>query len=72
MTNVLKAIGSIMPSPSMPKAPKSGGMAAMPDPGSAAAKIAAREKVEEKRKRGRQGTIYTGQSYSNQSLGGTQ
>jgi hypothetical protein len=44
---------------------------AMPDPAAPAARLAARKKVEEKRERGRAGTIYTGGSYSNQNLGGT-
>lgn len=72
MGSVMKAIGSIF----APKTPKMSGAAAMapamPDPESPALKLAARKKVEERRAKGREGTIYTGGSYSNQNLGGTQ
>lgn len=74
MGKVMKAIGSFF-SPQMPKMPKGAevGMR-MPDPQAPAARLAARTKMEEERKRGREGTIYTrggSGSYSNQSLGGT-
>lgn len=77
MSGVMKAIGSIMPKPQMPKA-ATAAMPRMPDPAAPAARLAAREKIEERQKKGRAGTIYSNRSapaasdsYSNQSLGGT-
>jgi len=70
MGSVMKAIGGMF-APKMPKAEKPAPAPAMPDPAAPAARLAARKKVEEKRERGRAGTIYTGGSYSNQNLGGT-
>lgn len=66
----MKSITSIFSAPKMPeiKAPS------MPDPGSAANKLAARRKIEGRRKEGRAGTIYTqgsGNAYSGANLGGT-
>lgn len=44
----------------------------MPDPGSATAKIAATKKVQERKKSGREGTIFTGGgAYTGANLGGT-
>lgn len=73
MGNVMKAIGSVF-APKMPKVPKAAATAipAMPDPAAPALRLAARQKEEERRKKGREGTIYTGGSYANQNLGGTQ
>lgn len=74
MGNIMKSIGSIF----MPKVPKVNVPTppAMPDPEAPGLKIAARKQVEERRKRGRAGTIYTGtgapNTYTNQNLGGTQ
>jgi hypothetical protein len=70
----MKAIGSIMPKPQMPKAAPAAAMPRMPDPAAPAARLAARKEIEKKRERGREGTIYSrgGTSYSNQSLGGAQ
>ena len=70
MGNIMKSIGQIF-SPKIPSA-KLPALPAMPDPEAPALKIAARKKVEEKRTRGREGTIYSGGSYSNQNLAGTQ
>ena len=70
MGNIMKSIGSIF-APKMPKMPKAEMPMAMPDPAAPAAKLMARKKIEERQQRGRSGTIYTGGSYSNQSLGGT-
>lgn len=53
---------------------KAPSVSAMPDPGSAAAKIAAMKKVGAKAKSGRDGTIYSGDgsgSYTGSNLGGT-
>lgn len=71
MGNVMKAIGSIF-SPQKMKMPEMKPPAAMPDPASPAARMVARDKIEKRRARGREGTIYTGGTYSNQNLGGTQ
>lgn len=69
MANVMKSIGQmISPTAKTAKLPT---LPAMPDPEAPALKLAARKKVEERRARGREGTIYSGGSYSNQSLGGT-
>jgi hypothetical protein len=76
MSSVMKAITSIMPQPKMPKVAPAAAMPRMPDPAAPAARLAAREKIEADRKKGREGTIYTrgggSGSYSNQSLGGAQ
>lgn len=74
MSNIMKAVGSLF-APKMPKiAPVAGAVTQMPDPESPAALLAARQKMEQRRTRGREGTIYTGTTptYSNQNLGGTQ
>jgi hypothetical protein len=68
----MKAIGSIMPKPKMPSTSPVPAPAAMPDPGDPGLKMAARKKIEERRAKGREGTIYTNPNYSNQNLGGTQ
>ena len=71
MSSVTKAIGSIfspkIPQITLPKTP------ALPDPDAFAAKKAARDKVEEQKKKrvGRDSTIYTGKSYSGSNLAGT-
>ncbi len=70
MGKIIKAVTGIFAAPKMPeiKTPT------MPDPGSAVAKVAARRKVEGRRKEGRAGTIYTSNSsgaYGSQNLGGT-
>jgi hypothetical protein len=65
------AIGNLFGGGGGAKAPS---VSAMPDPGSAAAKIAAMKKVGAKAKSGRDGTIYSGDgsgSYSGSNLGGT-
>lgn len=71
MGNVIKAIGSIF-SPKQMKMPDIKPPPVMPDPAAPAARMAARDKIEKRRARGREGTIYTGGTYSNQNLGGTQ
>lgn len=69
MSKVFKAIGGIFSS-KMPKID----VPSMPDPESAAAKLASRRKVESRRKEGREGTIYTrgGGAYTGSNLAGTQ
>ncbi len=68
MSKAIKAIGSIF----KPKIPEVA-VSKMPDPNSFASKVAARDKVRERRKKrgGRESTIYSGQSYSGSNLGGT-
>ena len=68
MSRAMKAIGSIF----KPKIPEVATQR-MPDHGSFAAKLAAREKLRgrAKKRRGRDSTIYTGQTYSGSNLGGT-
>jgi len=51
----------------MPKLPQ----VFMPDPGSAASKLAARRKLESRRGSGRESTIMSGNAYSGLNLGGT-
>ena len=69
MSSVFKAIGGIFSS-KMPKVK----VPSMPDPESPAVKLAARRKVESRRKEGREGTIYTrsGGAYTGSNLAGTQ
>lgn len=63
-----KIMSAILP---MPKAVKPAGAAApMPDPEDPARKQAIREKMKERGKRGREGTIYSG-AYGGSNLGGT-
>lgn len=61
------AIGGLFSTPKLPKA------LAMPDPGSTTSKIAAQKKLDEKRKGGRDSTIYSnaGGAYTGTNLGGT-
>jgi len=68
MSKAIKAIGSIF----KPKISEVA-VSKMPDPNSFASKVAARDKVRERRKKrgGRESTIYSGQSYSGSNLGGT-
>ena len=70
MSSVFKAIGKFVKqivSPTMPKLPQ----VFMPDPGSAASKLAARRKLESRRGSGRESTIMSGNAYSGLNLGGT-
>lgn len=70
MSGVMKAIGSIFSPKTV--APPAAAVTRMPDPQDPQLAIAARKKVEDRRKNGRAGTIYTsGSSYSGQNLGGT-
>lgn len=68
MSSVMKGITSIfkpkIPSVSTPR---------LPDPGSFAQKQAARQEVQDRKKKrgGRDSTIYTGGAYSGSNLGGT-
>jgi hypothetical protein len=71
MGSVAKSIKNMFNPPKM-KMPKLPELPQMPDPDAPAARLASRKKMEERRERGRSGTIYTGGSYSNQNLGGTQ
>ena len=66
MGGIISAIGGLF-SPKMPKIQKE----VMPDPNAPGAKIKAREKTQEKNKGGRDSTIFTGQAYGGQNLGGT-
>lgn len=68
MGGVLKAVTGMFSAPKIdtPK-PK----AVAPDPESAAARLAAKKKVESRRRDGRSGTIYSG-AYGTQNLAGTQ
>lgn len=62
------AIGGLFKTPAVPK-PQ-----AMPDPGSTTARLAAQKKLDEKRKGGRESTIYSqggGGAYTGTNLGGT-
>lgn len=71
MSSVFKAIGKFVKQIFNPKLPEMPSIA-MPDPGSAATKLAARRKQEGRRGSGREGTIMTGGSaYSGLNLGGT-
>lgn len=71
MSSVLKAIGKFVSnifSPKMPSMPQ----IAMPDPGSAATKLAARRKMDARRGSGRESTIMSGNNaYTGLNLGGT-
>ena len=68
MSKAIRAIGAVF-RPRIPEVARQ----SMPDPGSFAARLAARRKVRMRaRKRGgRDATIYTGQTYSGSNLGGT-
>jgi hypothetical protein len=68
MSKAIKAIGSIF----KPKIPEAA-VSRLPDPDSFASKLAARDKVRERREKrgGRDSTIYSGQSYTGSNLGGT-
>lgn len=70
MSKVFKAIGGLV-GKLLPSA-KEGGLAQaiFPDRGSTASKLAARKKVEDRSKGGREGTIYSG-AYSGSNLAGT-
>ncbi len=71
MGGVLKAVTSIFQAPKVPKIKP----VTMPDPASPASKVAARRKIESRRKDGRAGTIYTQNSsgaYAGSNLAGTQ
>ena len=71
MGNIVKSItsviGGLFKTPKIPKisAP------VLPDPNSTTAKIAATKKIQERKKAGREGTIFGG-AYNNLNLGGTQ
>lgn len=71
MSSVFKAIGKFVKqifNPKMPQMPQ----IAMPDPGSAATKLAARRKMDARRGAGRESTIMSGSNaYSGLNLGGT-
>jgi hypothetical protein len=69
MSKVMKAVTGIF----APKIPKPAPTPAMPDPESVPNILAARKKIEEGRKAGRAGTIYTSSSgaYDKSNLGGT-
>lgn len=69
MSKVMKAVTGMF----TPKMPKMQPTPSMPDPESVPAKLAARKKIEEGRKSGRAGTIYTSNSgaYSSNNLAGT-
>lgn len=69
MSSVFKAIGKFVSSIFKPQMP--GAAMPMPDPGSAASKLAARKKVEARAKSGRESTIYSGGAYNGLNLGGT-
>ena len=68
MSRAIKAISSIF-KPRMPEVATQ----RMPDGGSFAARLAARQKLrgQAKQRGGRDSTIYTGQTYSGSNLGGT-
>jgi hypothetical protein len=66
MGSIVKAITGIFKTPKMPKIETP----VMPDPGSTTAKIAATKKIQERKKSGREGTIFGG-AYQNANLGGT-
>jgi len=68
MSKAFKAIGSIF-TPKMPKI----ATARMPDPGSFASTLAAREEIADRTKKrgGRDSTILTRTVYSGNNLGGT-
>lgn len=70
MSSVFKAISKFVKSVVSPKIPEIAPMF-MPDPGAAGAKAAARKKMDEKKKSGREGTIYSGGAYGGLNLGGT-
>jgi hypothetical protein len=69
MGKIFKAIGSLFSPTKIPtlEAPS------IPDPDSAASKIAAQGRVAKRKKEGRDGTIYSssGGSYGGSNLGGT-
>lgn len=71
MSSVFKSIGkfvsTLFKGPVMPKMD----IPAMPDPGSAAAKIAVTKKLQARKNAGREGTIYSGGAYGGLNLGGT-
>lgn len=69
MASVFRSVGKIF-SPKMPKVEPT---AAMPDPESVSAKLAARDKIEKRKASGRSGTIYTSSSgaYTGANLGAT-
>lgn len=71
MSKVVKAITGVI-SKIMPKVPKIQ-TPIMPDPGSAASKLAMTKRMNERKGRGREGTIYTGSggAYGGLNLGGT-
>lgn len=71
MSSIFKSIGKFVSSILKPKIPKIE-MPAMPDPGSAASKLAAQRKIASKSGNGRAGTIYSGDgAYQGLNLGGT-
>lgn len=74
MSGIFKAITSLFAPADIPKSD----VQAMPDPGSTAAKIAARAKIGKRQKNGRDGTIYGAdgggsrrEGYNNSNLAGT-
>lgn len=71
MSKVFKAVGGLVGKllPSA-KVPKMETMVA-PDRDSTAAKLASRNKIDRKKMAGREGTIYSGNSYSGANLAGT-
>ena len=66
MGGIISAIGGMF-NPKLPSINKE----VMPDPQAPGAKIKAREEVAKKNKGGRDSTIFTGQAYGSQNLGGT-
>lgn len=71
MSSVFKAIGKFVKQIFNPKIPKMPQIS-MPDPGSAAAQLAARRKVDARRGSGRESTIMSGgNAYTGLNLGGT-
>ncbi len=70
MGKIVEAVTGMFKAPEIPKIKP----ISMPDPGAPAAKIAAKRKIESRRKEGRAGTIYTqggGGAYAGSNLGGT-
>ena len=69
MGKVFKSISSLV----APKMPRPQPTPALPDPESVSARLAAREKIDRRKKDGRAGTIYTNSSgaYGGNNLAGT-
>lgn len=72
MSNVVSALGNMFGKLFSPTPDLKVDTPAMPDPNSAASKLAAQKKVAARTQTGRSGTIYSGGgSYSGANLGGT-